>query len=117
MSAEDQKLKEESTTVQLMIKKYCHAHHGQKAGLCVDCSHLLQYAHQRLLHCRFGKKKPFCSQCPVHCYRPDMRKRIRTAMRYSGPRMLFSHPKMAIKHLMTRFRKPTLSDLEDSESS
>ena len=36
----------------------------------------------------------------VHCYQPQMREQIRQVMRYSGPRMLFHHPVMAIRHLI-----------------
>ena len=36
----------------------------------------------------------------VHCYQPQMRGQIRQGMRYSGPRMLFHHPVMAIRHLI-----------------
>lgn len=44
--------------------------------------------------------KTFCSNCKVHCYKPDMREKIREVMRFSGPRMLFYHPIMAIRHVM-----------------
>jgi hypothetical protein len=37
-----------------------------------------------------------------------MRERIREVMRYSGPRMLLSHPLMAIRHLIDGLRKPRL---------
>ena len=33
--------------------------------------------------------KTFCSNCKVHCYKPEMRKKIRAVMRFSGPRMIF----------------------------
>ena len=36
----------------------------------------------------------------VHCYQPQMREQIRQVMRYSGPRILFHHPVMAIRHLI-----------------
>lgn len=53
--------------------------------------------------------KTFCSNCPVHCYRPEMRERIRQVMRDSGPRMLFHHPAAAIRHLVeTRREKQRL---------
>ena len=39
-------------------------------------------------------------KCPVHCYRPEMKERIRMVMRWSGPRMIIYHPIAAIKHLM-----------------
>lgn len=44
-------------------------------------------------------KKTTCKKCPVHCYSPDMREKIRAVMRYSGPRMIFLHPFAAIRHL------------------
>ena len=34
------------------------------------------------------EEKTFCSNCTVHCYRPEMRERIRTVMRYAGPRKM-----------------------------
>ena len=116
MSSHEQKIQQEHATVQIMIEKYCRAHHHPSRDLCPECHTLLDYSHQRLRQCRYGNKKPSCSRCPVHCYRPDMRKRIRTAMRYSGPRMLFSHPKLAVHHLMTHFKKPKHPPLEHTAS-
>ena len=46
----------------------------------------------------FGPDKPVCSKCPVHCYRPELRERIRGVMRYAGPRMLYRHPVLALRH-------------------
>lgn len=43
--------------------------------------------------------KTFCSACKVHSYKPEMREQIRTVMRWSGPRMLFVHPVLAIRHM------------------
>ncbi len=43
----------------------------------------------------------FCSKCPIHCYKPKMREHIREVMRYSGPRMIFYHPIIAIKHMLS----------------
>ena len=69
------------------------------SSLCPQCQALLDYAHQRLEHCKFGEDKPSCTRCPVHCYKPAMREQIRQVMRYSGPRMLLHDPIMAIRHL------------------
>ncbi len=44
--------------------------------------------------------KTFCSNCRVHCYKPEMRERIRQVMRFSGPRMLFVHPVQAVRHVI-----------------
>ena len=44
--------------------------------------------------------EPFPLQLPAHRCRPDMRKKIREVMRFSGPRMIFHHPVMAVRHLI-----------------
>ncbi|MBR5813546.1 MAG: nitrous oxide-stimulated promoter family protein, partial [Bacteroidaceae bacterium] len=54
----------------------------------------------RLEHCKFGNGKSTCQKCPVHCYKPQMRERMRAVMRWSGPRMLLYYPIDAIKHLI-----------------
>jgi hypothetical protein len=46
------------------------------------------------------ESKTFCSNCKVHCYKPEMREKIREVMRFSGPRMIFHHPITAIRHVM-----------------
>lgn len=93
------KRQREKETVCLMIAIYCRKKHGSKA-LCPDCAALTQYACQRSDHCPFMETKTFCSNCPVHCYRKDMREKIREVMRFSGPRMLFYHPILAIRHVL-----------------
>ena len=75
-------------------------------GLCPECAALLDYALRRLDSCRFGNGKPSCRKCPVHCYRADMRERIRTVMRWAGPRMIFRHPIAATRHLLRELRSP-----------
>lgn len=82
-----------------MIELYCRKNHGVRT-LCAECEELSSYCDARLDHCRFGEKKPTCKKCPVHCYKPDMREKIRQVMRFSGPRMIIYHPLSAIKHLM-----------------
>ena len=89
----------EMQTVEEMIKIYCKGMHHTKGGLCDECQELLDYAQLRSSKCPFMENKTFCSNCKVHCYKPDMRNKIKEVMRYSGPRMMFHHPVMAIKHL------------------
>ena len=84
-----------------MIRVYCKGQHGTKQGLCEDCAALERYAHLRSDRCPFMENKTFCSNCKVHCYKPEMRDRIRAVMRYSGPRMIFYHPVMALRHVIT----------------
>lgn len=49
--------------------------------------------------------KTFCSNCRVHCYKPAMREKIRQVMRFSGPRMLFYHTMLAIRHVVESKRE------------
>ena len=95
------KREREKRMVSQMIALYCRKKHGGKKGeLCAECSKLLEYVRFRRFRCPWGDKKPFCSNCPIHCYKPDMRAEIAEVMRFSGPRMLFSHPVMAISHVI-----------------
>lgn len=93
------KREREQETVSLMIKIYCKKQHGGKT-LCPNCAELEAYARARSEKCRFMETKTFCSNCRVHCYRPEMREKIRAVMRFSGPRMIFHHPVMAIRHVI-----------------
>ncbi|MBQ7981622.1 MAG: nitrous oxide-stimulated promoter family protein [Oscillospiraceae bacterium] len=90
----------EKKTVTLMIRLYCRKNHGVKNCLCPDCNVLSEYSEQRSDKCPFMESKTFCSNCKVHCYKPDMREKIREVMRFSGPRMIFHHPIMAVCHLI-----------------
>ena len=95
----------EKETVREMIALYCKKKHGAKGTLCPSCAALLRYAEARSDHCPFMAEKTFCSNCRVHCYHPEMREQIRLVMRFSGPRMLFSHPGMAIRHVIESRRE------------
>lgn len=100
------RIEREKKTVAAMIRIYCRDQHGGCRGLCESCQALLQYAWQRLDKCPFGEEKTTCARCPVHCYKPAMREGIRRVMRYAGPRMLYTHPLLAIRHLWDEQRKP-----------
>ena len=115
------RIADEKKVVALMIRMYCRRHCRQQGrtakadridarhttnGLCPECAALLDYALRRLDSCRFGNGKPSCRKCPVHCYRADMRERIRTVMRWAGPRMIFRHPIAATRHLLRELRSP-----------
>ena len=93
------KREREKETVSLMIAIYCRKKHGGKT-LCPECAALETYARQRSDKCPFMETKTFCSNCKVHCYKPVMREKIREVMRFSGPRMIFTHPITAIRHVM-----------------
>ena len=95
----------EKRVVSEMIALYCRKKHGARRGLCPDCAALDAYARLRSEKCPFMETKTFCSNCRVHCYRPDMREKIRAVMRFSGPRMLLYHPVMAVRHVIERKRE------------
>ena len=89
----------EIATVQRMIELYCRATHNE-ARLCQACAELLQYSRLRIERCPHGGQKPTCRRCSIHCYDTEHRDRIRAVMRYAGPRMLFRHPMMALRHML-----------------
>lgn len=103
--AQSTRISREKKTVEAMIQIYCKHHHQSSQALCPDCQALFNYAQQRLDHCKFGENKSVCGDCTVHCYKKDMREKIRQIMRYSGPRMIFSHPLMAIQHVLDKRKK------------
>lgn len=90
----------EKKIVSQMIALYCKKQHRTKGELCAECKKLLDYACFRSDKCPFMETKTFCSNCKVHCYQPAMREKIRKVMRFSGPRMIFSHPITAFRHVI-----------------
>jgi len=94
------KREREKQMVTQMITLYCKKNHHTKETLCPDCEALTQYACQRSDKCPFMETKTFCSNCKVHCYKPEMREKIRLVMRFSGPRMIFHHPVAAVRHVV-----------------
>lgn len=90
----------EKKLVSQMILIYCRKKHHTKNGLCKECSELNEYAKLRSEKCPFMETKTFCSNCKVHCYKPEMREKIRAVMRFSGPRMIFYDPIAAIRHII-----------------
>ena len=93
------RLARELKTIDAMIGIYCQRQHGTKNGLCPACREILAYATVRLEKCPFQSEKPTCANCTVHCYRSDMRERVRDIMRFSGPHMSYRHPILAFMHL------------------
>lgn len=85
----------------LFTSVYCRVHHpGPYRGLavdnddlrrlalhkypvCADCAGFLNYAFERRLRCPL-EEKPACKHCPVHCYKPGHREKVREIMRFSG---------------------------------
>lgn len=110
MAKEDKRLrawKKEKKLIPFMIKKYCRGRHKTRGEVCEDCRNLTEYALFRLDKCPFKEDKKFCSFCRIHCYKPDMREKIKAVMKYAGPRMIFSHPVFAVSHViqMVKYKK------------
>ncbi|HKL62619.1 MAG TPA: nitrous oxide-stimulated promoter family protein [Woeseiaceae bacterium] len=116
------RLDREQKTMRHMVALYCRDHHrdhhqsetqsGSHAegrtgsgAPCAECTAFLAYAARRLQKCPYGEDKPTCANCPVHCYKREPREFARTVMRYSGPRMMWRHPWLALMHLMDGRRR------------
>ena len=109
----------EKQLIPVMIEQYCHGKHKTKGGeVCEECRALTEYALFRLEKCPFKVNKKFCSFCKIHCYKPDMRAKIKDVMKWSGPRMLFSHPVFAISHVvqMIRYKKTLKKEGKEKEN-
>lgn len=99
----------EKRTVSQMIALYCAGNHDAGARteravcgepVCPECAALDAYAALRTERCRKMDVKTSCEQCGNHCYKPEMREKVRAVMRYAGPRMLTKHPVAALRHLL-----------------
>ncbi len=93
----------EKRTIEVMVRMYCSGHHNIKRGLCRECAGLLDYAKSRLDKCPFGRKKPTCAKCTIHCYSPSIRPKITAVMKYAGPRMISKYPIIALRHGIRSF--------------
>ena len=94
------KREREKRMVAQMIALYCRKKHHTRGDLCPQCAALDAYAKMRADKCPFMETKTFCSNCRIHCYKPDMRAKIREVMRFAGPRMILHHPVAAIRHVV-----------------
>ena len=94
------RIEKEKKVITLMINIYCKKKHKTKDGLCEECKELLDYAHKRLTLCKFGDKKTTCAKCPIHCYKKDMKVKVKEVMRFSGPRLLIYNPIELIRHMI-----------------
>ncbi|HDQ25476.1 MAG TPA: nitrous oxide-stimulated promoter family protein [bacterium] len=101
----NRRIKREKATIKAMIRIYCRAKHSSKTGLCASCEALLGYSMGRIGLCPFIDDKPTCVKCPVHCYTKTRREEVREVMRFSGPRMIYKHPVLAVLHIMDSHKK------------
>ena len=71
------RIDKEKEIITLMIKLYCKKKHGGSSGeLCNECK-----------------------KCTIHCYKKDMREKVKEVMKFSGPRILIYNPKEYIRHI------------------
>lgn len=60
-----------------MIRIYCHhQNHTEGKTLCPDGQELEDDCHFRLSKCPWKERKPFCSNCPIHCYNAEHREKF-----------------------------------------
>ncbi|CUP78359.1 hypothetical protein BH721_01855 [Clostridium baratii] len=94
------RIEKEKEIVKLMIEIYCSKNHKTNdKKLCSECEELLEYAHKRLSYCKFGNEKSSCSKCPIHCYKKDMKIKIKEVMRFSGWRLIVYKPYEFVRHI------------------
>ncbi|WP_195970886.1 nitrous oxide-stimulated promoter family protein [Clostridium thermobutyricum] len=97
------RIEREKKTIKLMIEIYCMKNHNREKGdLCEECRELLEYAHKRLSFCKFGDNKSTCSRCPIHCYKKDMKVKIKKVMKFSGMRLIIYNPMELIRHALNK---------------
>ena len=97
------RIEREKKTIALMIDIYCQRKHGNKKGeLCDECKELLEYEHKRLSFCKFGENKSTCSRCPIHCYKKDMKEKVKDVMKFSGPRLIVHNPIELVRHALNK---------------
>ena len=107
------KREREKRVVSLMIRMYCRKNHHTADGLCKECARLDTYARQRSDNCPFMEEKTFCSNCRVHCYKPEFREEICRVMRFSAPRMILHRPLMSLYHVMEMKREKARINKEE----
>lgn len=92
------KIEQDKETIDFMVRLYCK-HHLKTREVPQEYLDLIDYACKRLERCRFGERKPACKDCPIHCYKPELREKTKEIMRWVGPRMIFYAPKATFRHI------------------
>jgi hypothetical protein len=95
----------EKRTVRAMIRIYCVRRHHPDHAPCNECQQLLEYAERKIDRCPLIKDKPTCAKCSIHCYEKSKREQIKSVMRFSGPRMIYHHPILSVRHLADGHKK------------
>lgn len=96
----------EVRTIDVMARIYCKGRHGaHENGLCEECADFVAYATKRLACCPFGADKPVCKKCKIHCFQASYKDKAKDIMAYAGPRLTYTHPVMALRHIAALFRE------------
>ncbi|MFE8034587.1 nitrous oxide-stimulated promoter family protein [Thiohalocapsa marina] len=106
------RIRREKRTMEAMLGIYCRHHHAPLSGpgdstgkrLCAQCTHLLQYALQRLDNCVIGELKSCCDECDNDCYSKSMRTQINAVLDFARPRLTLRHPLLDLLQRLDRFR-------------
>ncbi|MDG6223116.1 MAG: nitrous oxide-stimulated promoter family protein [Candidatus Bathyarchaeota archaeon] len=117
MTDQHPRITREKKTINKMVHMYCKGKHDpQKNELCTKCTEFLSYAYKRLDNCPFQEEKSTCGKCLVHCYQPVMKEKAKKIMRYSGPRLIYKSPILALHHVFDGRKKPlTLKELKEKK--
>lgn len=81
---------------------FCRDTHGTNGDLCTSCHDIFSYARMRIDRCPFKADKAVCSDCQVHCFQEKYREKIKTIMRFAGPKMPLRHPLLALRHVRNK---------------
>ena len=106
MNKKHRRIRREEKTIEAMVEIYCRDKHGNGEPPCSICEELMAYAKARLAACPYQETKTACAKCPTHCYKPAMRDKVKGVMRYSGPKMTYLHPVLALFHALYGFKEP-----------
>ena len=97
------KIKKEKSLVFLMIKIFCKSNHKNN-NLCKECIELYNYASSQIDRCRFIETKTFCSACPSHCYKKDMREKNKRGYDFFWKKNDFLSSNTCIKTFIYNFK-------------
>jgi hypothetical protein len=104
----------------LFVETWCRKRHGNtprepfsirgldlsptdlgRREVCADCRKLLSHAVTKRARCPLDPK-PSCRLCPVHCYAPSYRQRIREVMKFSGRHLILRGRLHLLLHFLER---------------
>ncbi|MDY0234818.1 MAG: nitrous oxide-stimulated promoter family protein [Gudongella sp.] len=94
------KIKKEISILTTMIDIFYKNKNHREQYTTTEIEELKNYCKSRILNCPVILEKTFCSSCKIHCYDEKHRAFIKKVMKYSGPKMIFFHPILLIKHLL-----------------